>query len=60
MEVDHIVPRAAGDTDDPSNLQLLCSDCNRRKGTKSQAEAAAAQIAELQARIVELEALNGR
>jgi len=39
LEVDHIVPRARGGTDHLSNLQLLCGNCNRRKGTRSQAEA---------------------
>jgi 5-methylcytosine-specific restriction endonuclease McrA len=29
MELDHIIPRASGGTDDPRNMQLLCSPCNR-------------------------------
>lgn len=29
--VDHIVPRADGGTDDPSNLQLLHEHCHSRK-----------------------------
>ena len=33
MHVDHIVPRAAGGGDEYSNLQMLCSGCNVRKGT---------------------------
>ncbi len=37
MEIDHIEPKSKGGTDDPSNLQLLCSTCNRMKGTSSQA-----------------------
>ena len=37
MEIDHIEPKSKGGTDDPSNLQLLCSTCNRIKGTSSQA-----------------------
>lgn len=36
MEIDHIEPKSKGGTDDPSNLQLLCSACNRIKGTSSQ------------------------
>lgn len=31
LEVDHIVPRAKGGTDDPTNLWTLCFDCNRGK-----------------------------
>jgi len=30
-EVDHIVPRSAGGTDDPTNLQTLCVRCHSRK-----------------------------
>lgn len=29
--VDHIVPRALGGTDDPAQLQSLCTRCSRRK-----------------------------
>jgi 5-methylcytosine-specific restriction enzyme A len=29
--VDHIIPRAAGGTDDPSNLQTLCARCHGQK-----------------------------
>ena len=36
LEVDHIVPQSAGGTDHPKNLQLLCSSCNRIKGSGSQ------------------------
>jgi len=31
LEVDHIVPRARGGTDDPDNLQALCYSCNATK-----------------------------
>jgi len=34
IELDHVVPVAAGGSDDPSNLQWLCSKHNREKGTK--------------------------
>ena len=33
FEVDHMVPRSRGGTDHKSNLQLLCSPCNRIKAT---------------------------
>ena len=32
FEVDHIVPVKAGGGDQEDNLQLLCGNCNRRKG----------------------------
>ena len=38
MEVDHVVPRVKGGPDHITNYQLLCSSCNRRKGSRSQAE----------------------
>lgn len=33
-EVDHIVPRRRGGTDDPSNLQGMCHDCHSAKTAK--------------------------
>ena len=30
-EVDHILPKAKGGTDDISNLQAICSECHRFK-----------------------------
>ena len=30
-EVDHIVNKAVGGTDEPSNLQSICSDCHKAK-----------------------------
>jgi 5-methylcytosine-specific restriction endonuclease McrA len=32
LEIDHRVPKAAGGTDDESNLVTSCRDCNRGKG----------------------------
>ncbi len=34
LEVDHIVPRSLGGTDDLSNLQTLCSKCNVGKSNQ--------------------------
>jgi ATP adenylyltransferase len=34
LEVDHILPRRHGGTDDPSNLQALCYKCNANKGAR--------------------------
>ena len=33
LTVDHIIPRAAGGTDERSNLQVLCRVCNSAKHT---------------------------
>jgi hypothetical protein len=35
LEVDHIVPRAKGGSDDEINLITACKDCNRGKSDKS-------------------------
>ena len=32
FEIDHIHPQAKGGGDELDNLQLLCANCNRRKG----------------------------
>ena len=34
LEVDHIIPKIQGGQNDDRNLQLLCGNCNRRKGGK--------------------------
>jgi len=37
LEIEHLVPRARGGSDEESNLWLSCSLCNRYKGTQTQA-----------------------
>ena len=32
LEIDHIVPLNLGGTNDPTNLQILCENCNSKKG----------------------------
>ena len=34
LEIEHIIPRALGGTDEESNLWLSCGLCNRYKGTR--------------------------
>ena len=43
VNVVHIPRRSCGDTNHPDNLQLLCFDCNRRKGVKTTFEWRASQ-----------------
>ena len=38
FHMDHITPRVRGGTDHAENFQLLCGNCNSRKGAKSQSE----------------------
>jgi 5-methylcytosine-specific restriction protein A len=35
VDVDHIVPRRAGGSDDPSNLQGACHACHSRKTARA-------------------------
>jgi len=35
LEVDHIIPVAAGGKDDPDNLWLACRPCNQYKGVQT-------------------------
>jgi len=38
LEIEHIIPKAAGGTDDEENLWLACRLCNSYKGTQTQAK----------------------
>ena len=35
-EVDHIIPKSQGGTDDPDNLQAINKDCHKRKTQEEQ------------------------
>ena len=38
MEIDHIIPAVRGGSNDESNLQVICRQCNRRKGLQTDEE----------------------
>ena len=38
LEIEHIIPKAAGGSDDEENLWLACRLCNSYKGTQTHAE----------------------
>jgi 5-methylcytosine-specific restriction enzyme A len=38
-EVDHVMPKAKGGTDDPENLQAICKSCHSAKSEREAAEA---------------------
>ena len=38
MDIDHIIPVVRGGTNDESNLQVICSPCNQRKGLQTDEE----------------------
>lgn len=42
FELDHIMPRSRGGSDDPENLVPACGPCNRSKGARTPEEWAAA------------------
>lgn len=46
LEPDHVIPVALGGSDDPSNLQTLCEDCNAGKSATPPDAATVAKVAE--------------
>ena len=49
LEVDHIIPKALGGDDLAGNLQTLCRDCNRGKGSAAPDSGELDAVAERQA-----------
>lgn len=43
-EIDHIIPRAEGGTDDLDNLQCICSECHKAKSAAEGHEAAGHRV----------------
>jgi len=39
LQVDHVKPKAAGGTDEPTNLTTACADCNSGKAVRKLSEA---------------------
>ncbi len=35
LQFDHIVPLAMGGNNDPTNFQLICENCNKKKGARN-------------------------
>lgn len=50
LEPDHVIPVALGGSDDPSNLQTLCEDCNGGKSATPPDAATVAKVADDAAR----------
>lgn len=46
LTVDHVIPRALGGDDEPTNLVTACQDCNSGKGSTSPDEATVADVEE--------------
>lgn len=46
LTVDHVVPKALGGSDDPTNLVTACRDCNSGKGSVGPTDEVVADVAE--------------
>lgn len=44
-QVDHIVPKAKGGTDDEANCQSICADCHREKTLRDEGKRVKVRIA---------------
>lgn len=59
LEVEHLEPRAAGGTDDPSNVVAACRWCNAARGSRSPeafARSSRRQLRRVRDRVAQLEA----